>query len=174
MSFDFLVDGERHALEIVARRPALVVRIDGREYRIAATADAIVVDGERIGLVMARRGDRHYLKLDGRHHEVVAIDPREAVTAGLAGHAEIRAPMPGVVVSLQRAVGDTVARGEVVATIESMKLQTALASPVDGVIEAIGRREGEKFEKDEVLVRFDTGGSTAAPATAAPDDAGPA
>jgi biotin carboxyl carrier protein len=163
MAFDFLVDGERHALEIVGRRPGLVVRVDGRDYRIAAAADAIVVDGQRIELATARRGDRHFLKLAGRHHEVVAIDPREEATAGVASHAEIRAPMPGVVVSLQRAVGDTVARGEVVATIESMKLQTALASPVDGVIEAIGRQEGEKFEKDEVLVRFDTGGSAAAP-----------
>ncbi len=155
MPFVFTVDGERHELEIVKRRPSLVVRIAGREHRIGRAGDTVRVDGEPFGVAAASRGDGQYLKLAGRHHEVVMLDPREQATAGAVDHAEIRAPMPGVVVSLHRAVGDGVRRGEPVATIESMKLQTSLAAPVDGTITAITRAEGDRFEKDEVLVRFD-------------------
>ena len=51
--------------------------------------------------------------------------------------------------------GEDVLRGETIVTIESMKLQTALAAPRDGRIAALLRREGETFDKDEVIVRLE-------------------
>jgi biotin carboxyl carrier protein len=63
--------------------------------------------------------------------------------------------MPGAVVSVHKAVGDAVTRGETIITIESMKLQTALPAPRDGVIAAILRGEGETFDKDEVIVQLE-------------------
>jgi biotin carboxyl carrier protein len=59
------------------------------------------------------------------------------------------------VVSVHKAVGDSVARGETIVTIESMKLQTALIAPRDGVIAELYRKEGESFEKDEMIVRLE-------------------
>ena len=67
----------------------------------------------------------------------------------------VKAPMPGAVVSVHKAVGDTVKRGETIVTIESMKLQTALVAPRDGVIAELNRKEGESFEKDEVIARLE-------------------
>jgi biotin carboxyl carrier protein len=62
--------------------------------------------------------------------------------------------MPGAVVSVDKAAGEPVKRGETIVTIESMKLQTALVAPRDGVVAEILRKEGETFEKDEVIVRL--------------------
>jgi biotin carboxyl carrier protein len=62
---------------------------------------------------------------------------------------------PGAVVSVQKHAGDAVKRGEAVVTIESMKLQTVLPAPRDGVIAKILKGEGETFEKDEVIVTLE-------------------
>ena len=63
--------------------------------------------------------------------------------------------MPGAVVSVQKRAGDKVTRGEAIVTIESMKLQTALPAPRDGVIAKILKGEGETFEKDEIIVTLE-------------------
>ena len=65
---------------------------------------------------------------------------------------EMHAPMPGRRLGSQEA-GDSVARGEMVVTIESMKLQTALTAPRDGVILDVLKEIGEKFDKDELIAR---------------------
>ena len=66
--------------------------------------------------------------------------------------------MPGAVVSVQKKPGDAVKRGEPIITIESMKLQTALPAPRDGVIASILKSEGETFEKDEVIATLEAEG----------------
>jgi biotin carboxyl carrier protein len=63
--------------------------------------------------------------------------------------------MPGAPVSLHKAVSDHVMRGETIVTIESMKLQTALPAPRDGVFATILYAEGDVFDKDEIIVRLE-------------------
>jgi 3-methylcrotonyl-CoA carboxylase alpha subunit len=68
-----------------------------------------------------------------------------------AGHSVARAPMPGVVVSVNAAPGDSVLAGAVLVVIESMKLETQIRAPQDGVVERIHVKIGENFERDAVL-----------------------
>lgn len=145
------IDGEPHAVEIVRRKPHLVVRIDGREHAAALTDDRVTVDGEVLDVVSARDGNTAFVHLDGRAWTIALIDPRDAVAGHDTAADEIRAPMPGAVVWLHKAEGENVTRGETVITIESMKLQTALAAPRDGVIAQVKKREGDTFDRDEVI-----------------------
>jgi 3-methylcrotonyl-CoA carboxylase alpha subunit len=167
MALKLTLAGEVHEIEIVRRRPHLVVKVDGRLHEIASMGEPgtgarrFVVDGETIDVVRAASGDTGFVRLAGRTFEVGYIDPRDAADAGDSSRDEIHAPMPGAVVSVHKAAGDTVVRGEVIITIESMKLQTALPAPRDGVIGAVLKREGETFEKDEVVVRLEAIGDGA-------------
>lgn len=161
MAYRLIVDGRAHELEIVRRRPSLVLRIDGREHEIAnvgTAADgrqAIEMGGAPISFVRSRCGEDVVVRLDGRTFGVEIVDPRTAAEGSGSGLDVIKAPMPGTVVSIQKSVGEAVKRGETVITIESMKLQTALPAPRDGVIEALVKRDGETFEKDEVIVHLE-------------------
>ena len=161
MAFKVTVDGESHSIEIVARRPHLVVRIDGRDHEVSLTGTpgdgrhAFEIAGVPLHFARAHVGDRQFLRLKGRTFETAIVDPRSEATGAAGGLDHVRAPMPGLVVSVHRAVGDDVSRGETLVTIESMKLQTALAAPRDGRIAELLRQDGETFEKDEVIVRLE-------------------
>lgn len=160
MSFSILLDGVSHRVDIVARRPHLTLRIDGRLYAIHACdegragASEIVIDGENIGVTRGFSGEAQFVRVGGRTFEA-RVDTFEGSGAGGgAGQDAIKAPMPGAVVRIHKLPGDAVTRGEAVVTIESMKLQTTLAAPRDGVIEALFCEEGGAFEKDAVVARL--------------------
>jgi biotin carboxyl carrier protein len=160
MVFKLVLDGNLHEIDIVRRRPHLVLRIDGREHEVSGIGSygdgrqTIEIAGTAIHFARAHAGDRQFLRLDGRSFEAKLLDPR-SVEAGGSGQDSVKAPMPGAVISLHKAVRDHVLRGETIVTIESMKLQTALLAPRDGVIAAILRVAGEVFDKDEVIVRLE-------------------
>jgi oxaloacetate decarboxylase alpha subunit/pyruvate carboxylase subunit B len=61
------------------------------------------------------------------------------------------APMPGMIVRYEKNVGDTVSKGETVVVLEAMKMENALAAPVDGVIKAIGFKSGDSVPKGAAL-----------------------
>jgi 3-methylcrotonyl-CoA carboxylase alpha subunit len=161
MAFKVMVDGRAHEVEIVRRRPHLVIRIDGREHEVSLPGDigdgrqTIEIAGLPVHFTRAHAGDHAIVRLAGRTFEASLVDPRSEAEAGGGGPDHIKAPMPGAVVSVHKAVGDAVKRGETIVTIESMKLQTALVAPRDGVIAELNRKEGESFEKDEVIARLE-------------------
>lgn len=157
MALKLLLGAEAAEIEIVRRRPTLVVRIGGREHQVVERPDAagtIEIDGRQVAYIRAADGNRCFLRLADRSFLVTLVDPRDAAAGADAVGDEVRAPMPGAVVSLHKGEGDPVARGETILTIESMKLQTALVAPRDGLIEALLKAEGQTFDKDEVMVRL--------------------
>jgi pyruvate carboxylase len=75
---------------------------------------------------------------------------RREADADDAGH--VAAPMRGVVVSLAVAAGQRVARGDRLATIEAMKMETAVFAEIDGVIEEIVAAVGTHVDADDLLL----------------------
>ncbi len=67
---------------------------------------------------------------------------------------ELQCPMPGLVVDVLVTGGDRVYRGQNLIVLESMKMETGVASPVDGVIADVLATVGKAVEAGDVLVRF--------------------
>nr|MBL0714232.1 acetyl-CoA carboxylase biotin carboxyl carrier protein subunit [Desulfobacterales bacterium] len=63
----------------------------------------------------------------------------------------LTAPMPGMIVKYEKAVGDSVAKGDTVLILEAMKMENALAAPVGGTIKAINYSSGDSVAKNAVL-----------------------
>jgi propionyl-CoA carboxylase alpha chain len=63
-------------------------------------------------------------------------------------------PMPGLVVTVRAQPGDRVYRGQDLVSIESMKMESFVASPCDGVVDEVLVKPGQAVESDEVLIRF--------------------
>jgi propionyl-CoA carboxylase alpha chain len=66
----------------------------------------------------------------------------------------IISPMPGLVVSMEAAPGQTVREGETVCVIEAMKMQNIIRAEHEGVVKAVNAKAGDSVAADEVLVEF--------------------
>jgi propionyl-CoA carboxylase alpha chain len=66
----------------------------------------------------------------------------------------VLSPMPGLVVSIDVAQGQSVRTGEVVAVLEAMKMQNILRAERDGVVKVVSVKSGDSVAADEVLVEF--------------------
>src|SRR2546429_8846950 len=64
----------------------------------------------------------------------------------------VGAPMPGVVVTVTAAVGRKVARGEVLLTLEAMKMETAVRAESDGEVLEVLAHPGQQVDAKDLLV----------------------
>lgn len=63
-------------------------------------------------------------------------------------------PMPGLVVEVLAGRGDRVFRGQNLVVLESMKMESGVASPTDGIIEEVRAVAGQAVETGDILMRF--------------------
>lgn len=67
---------------------------------------------------------------------------------------QIKAPMPGLVLSVLVTEGDEVKKGDNLLVLEAMKMENMIKSPTDGIIKKIEIKQGNKVEKNELLISF--------------------
>jgi len=77
---------------------------------------------------------------------------RERAGAGHGGPIEVRAIIPGRVVSVAVAAGDAVTAGQPLLVVEAMKMQNELRAPRDGRIERVAVAGGQTIELGDLLV----------------------
>jgi acetyl/propionyl-CoA carboxylase alpha subunit len=75
---------------------------------------------------------------------------RQAAAEGV--RLEVRAIIPGRVVSVAVAAGDPVSAGQELLVVEAMKMQNELRSPRDGIVERLDVAAGQTIELGDVLV----------------------
>jgi biotin carboxyl carrier protein len=77
---------------------------------------------------------------------------RGRAETGLSGPTEVRAIIPGVVVSVFVAPGQVVVAGEHLLVVEAMKMQNELRAPRDGTIEQVAVGAGATIEAGDLLL----------------------
>src|SRR5690625_3051978 len=75
----------------------------------------------------------------------------EPVEAGRDG-SPVEAPLRGAIMSIRVSEGDTVQAGDVLLTLEAMKLENEITAPSAGVVGRILVKEGDAVELGDVLV----------------------
>jgi len=141
--FDLVIDGERLAARLVDR--------GGGRFELR-------VGERRRPLWLAVDGDRVFVHAEGRSFLVTRVDALErlrAASRAARGGAGLVAPMPGVVTEVRAPVGSPVAPGDTVLVIESMKLQTAVASEHAGTVSEIAFEVGQSFDQGALLARIE-------------------
>jgi pyruvate carboxylase subunit B len=120
--------------------------------------------GDRVVRVMARRGEGkgvYTLDIDGYTYLVEAIDERTrairdmtAKSAGVAGPAPLKAPMPGLIVRINVAAGDSVEVGQGLVVMEAMKMENELRASAAGIVKAVHVAAGAAVEKGTLLIEL--------------------
>lgn len=162
MAFTFVYEGEPHEISVSDRTPELVITVDGRAYAVseAGALDGevawLTVDGRTYQVWRTHEGERVHLRLGARTFTVGYEDPIRAARHQAGGDDTLRADMPGVVVEVSCAPEAAVAAGDVLMTLESMKMQIAVTAPRDGVVDAVYVAVNDSFDKGAELVSLHT------------------
>ena len=76
---------------------------------------------------------------------------RHEAGAAAAHDGDIIAPMPGKVIAVDVAQGDTVTAGQRLMVLEAMKMEHALTAPFDGTVTELAASEGAQVQVEAVL-----------------------
>lgn len=98
---------------------------------------------------------RRFAVTTGGDSVLVEVPDFEAEAEALAGGDAVKAPMPGKIIAVNVAAGDTVEKGQTVAVMEAMKMEHSLTAPRDGVVESVNAELGAQVPEGLVLVALE-------------------
>ena len=127
---------------------------------VSAQPERVVlsVNGVEHPYDVARYGDQIFVDSPLGPVHLVALprfpEPDTAVAQG-----SLLAPMPGSVLRVGAAVGDTVTAGQPLIWLEAMKMEHTVTAPSDGVLTELNVEAGQQVDVGDVLARVDTEGA---------------
>ena len=120
---------------------------------------SLLVDGNSYEAYVYAWEEAWQVLLHGRLYQMTVIDESEkklrlASTSGVSERAEyhLKAPMPGMVISMPVLEGQEVRKGEVLAILESMKMHNELKSPRDGKVNRMRVKTGDTVEQQQTIL----------------------
>jgi acetyl-CoA/propionyl-CoA carboxylase, biotin carboxylase, biotin carboxyl carrier protein len=129
-----------------APREVPVMDADGITHRVAVTGRPPAALWHR------NASGRVSVAWQGEPWLLVAPDPMRGGPLAVAGEADVTAPMPATVLSVDVAEGDVVTAGQRLGALEAMKMELALAAPHDGVVTHVGASAGEQVKQGHLLL----------------------
>jgi biotin carboxyl carrier protein len=120
---------------------------------------SLIIDGKSYEAYVNPSDEGWEVLMLGRLYSATVEDEREkrlraagSATASSEGEYHLRAPMPGLMVAILVSEGEAVERGQVLAILESMKMQNELRSPRAGTITRIRVKGGDRVEQKATLM----------------------
>jgi acetyl-CoA/propionyl-CoA carboxylase biotin carboxyl carrier protein len=140
---------------------SVTIEADGETRWVEVPPAPAPASGSAQSVEAVRVGEIVHLDLAGRSTAFRIAPPpdvdaaaRAAVahhSVGATGPAEVVAPMPGAVVRVHGAVGQVVALGDPIVTLEAMKMEHAVAAPMPGRIADVRVRPADQVSRGQLL-----------------------
>lgn len=129
--------------ESISGEPAFSILVDGKSY------EAMVYPDNSEWQVMIR-GKLYIVQVEDEREKRLRAAAGATVTAG--GEYHLKAPMPGLVISLPVENDQEVKKGDVLVILESMKMQNELKAPRDGIVKRVRVEPGDSVEQKQTLL----------------------
>jgi biotin carboxyl carrier protein len=150
-----------------ATRTVEVITLEDGRYQVTVDGTPHLVDSRRIGPVsfslliehatrevsVLARGDTYAVEVGGRTHRLRLLDERALRARQHAGpgEREVRAAMPGKVLTILVEVGATVTQGQGLLVLEAMKMENEVPAPRAGELKELRVQVGQTVEAGELL-----------------------
>jgi biotin carboxyl carrier protein len=160
------IEGAEHALNIeeLAAAGSFQIELGGKKFdadlrQVGPASFSIVIENRSFDLDVVREGDEVVVSSRGGVTRLTLEDARRRLMrAGggkareVSGRVQMRAMMPGRVVSLLVKAGDEVTANQGVIVVEAMKMENELKSRKAGKVIEVKVVAGQTVEKGELLV----------------------
>jgi biotin carboxyl carrier protein len=155
------VDGRGHEAEMRRNEEGILeVEIEGEVFPIEDRGPATGARGQTI-IVNGHTHEVERIDLERvRVDDAVSTYRIEEVRSGKAGaqvpHSglDVRPPMPGRIVRVTVAEGETVDEGGLIAVLEAMKMQNEVTSPATGTVRRVLVQEGDTVDAQQVILQL--------------------
>jgi biotin carboxyl carrier protein len=160
------VDGYAFEIEVEHDR---LVRVNGHPLYIeleklgGVPVYSLALEDTGYVVFVEEQQDEYRVEVQGRMYPVrvqnqrpLLSPPEISCADGDAGCTVICAPLAGHLVAVPVAAGDRVEAGQVVAVVESMKMQMELRSAGPGIVDRVHRSPGQDVGQGEALVTIGT------------------
>ncbi len=142
-----IVDGVEYAVDFenVSGQPVYSLLIDGRSYEAYVYENETANDWE-----VLIRGDLFNAQVEDEREKRL-----RAAAGGVISSSDefsLKAPMPGLIVTVPVAEGQEVQKGDILVVLESMKMQNELKSARQGKVTRVRVKAGDNVEQNQVLV----------------------
>jgi biotin carboxyl carrier protein len=142
-----IVDGVEYAVDFESDsgQPVYSLLINGRSY------EAYVDESEdENNWQVLIRGDLFTASVEDEREK--RLRAAAGAVSSSTGEFNLKAPMPGLIVTVPVSEGDVVKKGDILAVLESMKMQNELKSPRDGKVLRVKVKAGDNVEHNQVLL----------------------
>ena len=158
---EFLIGGQAVTAEVEKNADGYLVRSGESHFVVVPVSEglySVSIDGHRKTIAAVTRNGSTYVDIDS-----VILELREPSQDGFAGgpgdHAEqldkIFAPMPGKIVKLMVAVGDTVEPKQQVVIVEAMKMENPVIAKAKGTVKAVHFAVGDQVSTETPIVELE-------------------
>ncbi len=166
MKYYTRIAGREREYRFLRRGGVIEAQCEGQVLTVdlSMTGDGIafsmLVDGVSHDCVCERDGDETVVMVSGRRIRVTVEDERERAAQQVAsarprGPMIVEASMPGIVVSLEVAAGDTVSAGQTLLVIEAMKMQNPIQAEGPGTITEVCVKPGEAVAAGATMMKIE-------------------
>lgn len=143
------IDGKAFAWDVIeVKNGSFHVIKDNHSYNV----EVIKADASEKSFLVSVNGNKYQLNVKDKFDELLKSLGFDDLNAKKVN--EIKAPMPGLVLDVRVAEGDTVKKGDAILVLEAMKMENIIKSPTDGIIKKINVKKGLAVEKNQVLINF--------------------
>ena len=118
---------------------AYVITLNNHKYDVKVDGKQAIVNGEKFDFIS---------EVKAATGPAVAPSEKSAITAD---QKPVVGPLPGLIIRLEKKVGDRVKKGDAIMVLESMKMETKLVAPADGVIVAINVQAQQQIQAGTVV-----------------------
>jgi biotin carboxyl carrier protein len=156
--FEFNIDTANDALKIDGATTALDV------LKLNDKAQHIIREGKSYNVEMVefdQAAKQGKFKVNGRIYDVNVATELDLLLKQLGMEnlntnkiAQLKAPMPGLVLNILVREGDEVKKGDSLLVLEAMKMENIIKAPSDAVVKKVEVAKGDKIEKNTVLIHF--------------------
>ncbi|MBU3161030.1 pyruvate carboxylase [Clostridium frigoris] len=126
---------------------------DGKTHMIKLLhISKLDLEGNKV-LVFEVDGNRREIKIKDKNNKAV-LNYQASQMADPSNPLEVGSPIPGTVISILVAEGDTVTENQQLMVVEAMKMETRVIASEAGTVELINVKEGQQVKAGELLINL--------------------